>query len=75
MPPQPYRPKHEQRGQRLSACFVRDGPPLVLILLVLGSIFAGIATPTEAGGFGAVGAMVLAKLNGRLNRSLGWSHG
>jgi tripartite ATP-independent transporter DctM subunit len=36
---------------------------------VLGSIFAGIATPTEAGALGAVGAMVLAKLNGRLNRA------
>jgi len=41
-------------------------PPLVLILVVLGSIFAGIATPTEAGALGAVGAMVLAKVNGRL---------
>lgn len=41
-------------------------PPLVLILLVLGSIFAGIATPTEAGALGAVGAMVLAALNRRL---------
>ncbi len=35
-------------------------PPLVLILLVLGSIFAGVATPTEAGALGAVGAMLLA---------------
>ena len=43
-------------------------PPLVLILLVLGSIFAGIATPTEAGALGAVGAMVLAQLNKRLTR-------
>ncbi|MEM9808372.1 MAG: TRAP transporter large permease subunit, partial [Cyanobacteria bacterium P01_D01_bin.56] len=33
-------------------------PPLVLILLVLGSIFFGIATPTEAGALGAVGAMI-----------------
>ena len=41
-------------------------PPLVLILVVLGSIFAGIATPTEAGALGAVGAMVLAALNRRL---------
>jgi tripartite ATP-independent transporter DctM subunit len=41
-------------------------PPLVLILLVLGSIFAGVATPTEAGAVGAVGAMVLAALNRRL---------
>ncbi|MCB9680085.1 MAG: TRAP transporter large permease subunit [Alphaproteobacteria bacterium] len=44
-------------------------PPLVLILLVLGSIFAGIATPTEAGALGAVGAMVLAALNRRLDRA------
>jgi tripartite ATP-independent transporter DctM subunit len=38
-------------------------PPLVLILVVLGSIFAGVATPTEAGALGAVGALALAALN------------
>ena len=42
-------------------------PPLVLILLVLGSIFSGIATPTEAGALGALGAMGLAALNRRLS--------
>lgn len=42
-------------------------PPLFLILLVLGSIFFGIATPTEASGLGAFGATVLALLNRRLN--------
>jgi tripartite ATP-independent transporter DctM subunit len=42
-------------------------PPLVLILLVLGSIFAGVATPTEAGALGAVGAMGLAAANRRLD--------
>jgi tripartite ATP-independent transporter DctM subunit len=42
-------------------------PPLVLILVVLGSIFAGIATPTEAGALGAVGSLVLAALNRQLN--------
>ncbi len=41
-------------------------PPLVLILLVLGSIFGGIATPTEAGALGALGAMGLAAANRRL---------
>lgn len=41
-------------------------PPLFLILLVLGSIFAGFATPTEASGLGALGATILAALNGRL---------
>jgi tripartite ATP-independent transporter DctM subunit len=43
-------------------------PPLALILLVLGSIFFGIATPTEAGSLGAVGAMVLAALDRGLTR-------
>ncbi|MEC7946326.1 MAG: TRAP transporter large permease subunit, partial [Myxococcota bacterium] len=43
-------------------------PPLLLILLVLGSIFLGIATPTEAGALGAVGAMGLALVTGRLDR-------
>jgi tripartite ATP-independent transporter DctM subunit len=42
-------------------------PPLVLILLVLGSIFAGFATPTEAGALGAIGATVLAALGRRLS--------
>jgi tripartite ATP-independent transporter DctM subunit len=45
-------------------------PPLLLILAVLGSIFGGIATPTEAGTVGAVGACVLAAINGRLNWKL-----
>lgn len=42
-------------------------PPLVLVMLVLGTIFFGIATPTEAGAAGAAGATVLAALNRRLN--------
>ena len=42
-------------------------PPLLLIGVVLGSIFAGIATPTEAGALGAVGAMALAALNRSLS--------
>ena len=41
-------------------------PPLLLIVVVLGSIFAGVATPTEAGALGALGAIVLAALNRRL---------
>ena len=42
-------------------------PPASLIILVLGSIFAGWATPTEASGIGALGAILLARFNGRLN--------
>jgi TRAP-type mannitol/chloroaromatic compound transport system permease large subunit len=41
-------------------------PPLVLIFLVLGTIFLGIATPTEGGAMGAVGAMVMAWSKRRL---------
>ena len=43
-------------------------PPLVLVMLVLGTIFFGIATPTEAGAAGAAGATILAALNRRLTR-------
>jgi tripartite ATP-independent transporter DctM subunit len=41
-------------------------PPIFLIVLVLGSIFAGLATPTEAAGVGALGATLLAAFNRRL---------
>ena len=42
-------------------------PPLILILLVLGSILMGVATPTESASVGAVGAAVIAALKGQLN--------
>lgn len=45
-------------------------PALLLIFAVLGSIFFGIATPTEAGAVGAVGACLLAALNKRLTPQL-----
>jgi TRAP-type mannitol/chloroaromatic compound transport system permease large subunit len=41
-------------------------PPLVLIFLVLGTIFLGVATPTEGGAMGAVGALVMALARRRL---------
>lgn len=45
-------------------------PPVLLIFSVLGSIFFGIATPTEAGAVGAVGACLLAAMNRRFNWAL-----
>jgi tripartite ATP-independent transporter DctM subunit len=42
-------------------------PPLILIFLVLGTIFIGVATPTEGGAMGASGALALALLNRRLS--------
>ncbi|HEY0327937.1 MAG TPA: TRAP transporter large permease subunit [Rhodopseudomonas sp.] len=45
-------------------------PPLGLIFLVLGTIFIGVATPTEGGAMGAAGAMILALMKGRLTFDL-----
>ena len=45
-------------------------PPLLLIFLVLGTIFLGVATPTEGGAMGAVGALIMAWLRGRMSFSL-----
>jgi tripartite ATP-independent transporter DctM subunit len=45
-------------------------PPLALIFLVLGTIFLGIATPTEGGAMGATGAVILAMINRRLSWAL-----
>ena len=43
-------------------------PPLLLIVVVLGSIFMGVATPTEAGALGALGAILIAGASRRLSR-------
>ncbi|RCW72961.1 TRAP transporter large permease [Pseudorhodoferax soli] len=45
-------------------------PPLLLIFLVLGTIFLGVATPTEGGAMGAMGAIVMAWMRGRLGLAL-----
>ena len=45
-------------------------PPLFLIFLVLGTIFIGVATPTEGGAMGATGALILGGLKRRLNWDL-----
>jgi len=45
-------------------------PPVALIVVVLGSILSGAATPTEAAGVGAFGATLLALAKGKLNRSI-----
>ena len=45
-------------------------PPLLLIFLVLGTIFLGVATPTEGGAMGAMGAIIMAAARRRLSFSL-----
>jgi TRAP-type mannitol/chloroaromatic compound transport system permease large subunit len=45
-------------------------PPLILIFLVLGTIFLGVATPTEGGAMGALGALILAGMKGKIKMPL-----
>ncbi len=59
------------RGRALAArAAISLVPPLTLIFLVLGTIFMGVATPTEGGAMGASGALGLALARRRLNLSL-----
>src|SRR2546430_12460913 len=51
-------------------CSSVRSPPLALIFLVLGTIFLGIATPTEGGAMGASGALIMALARGRISWKL-----
>jgi len=67
-------PSHAPRGERYSmteklASLQVVGPMVALIMMVTGSIYLGIATPTEAASLGAFGAMLIALLRRKLNRS------
>jgi len=53
-------------GVLVVRCLVSMVPSLVLIFMVLGTILLGLATPTEGGAMGAVGALLLALMRGRL---------
>lgn len=57
----PASSKHERIG--LVKTLAAIAPPLLLMVAVLGSIFAGIASPTESAAFGVVGALVLSAFN------------
>ncbi len=64
----PQQSSTDLRSLQLAKLFTIIIPPLGLILLVLGSIFFGIATPTEAGTLGAIGAIGLAAIHGGFSR-------
>ncbi len=66
MPPLPLEVRGEASLRLVLQVVWGIVPSLVLIFLVLGTIFMGLATPTESGALGVVGAMVLAALNRRL---------
>src|SRR5829696_5573840 len=66
MPPLPREARGEMRWPLIRRVLWGMIPSIALIFLVLGTIFMGLATPTEAGAMGAVGALVLAALQRRL---------
>lgn len=57
----------EDRGSAMDSIKL-SLPIVLLIVVVIGSIYTGFATPTEAAGVGAMGAFLIAGLQGRLNR-------
>ena len=63
----PGLPEDADSSVSLGRLFSALLPPLALIFAVLGSILAGLATPTEAAGVGAIGALIIALTRGELN--------
>ena len=66
-PALPAAERNIRPGELARQVLVSLVPPLLLIVLVLGGIFAGVATPTEAGALGGLGALVLSLLQRRLS--------
>ncbi|GAA6138567.1 TRAP transporter large permease subunit [Arenicella sp. 4NH20-0111] len=68
----PKRDEQESRTQIIITALIAVVPPLMLILVVLGSIFNAIATPTESSALGCVGAVVLALVYRKFSFSMLW---
>ncbi|RME39920.1 MAG: TRAP transporter large permease subunit [Deltaproteobacteria bacterium] len=66
-PPIPIEDRTATVGQKIAMTVKSFIPPFGLILTVMGTILAGVATPTEAAALGCIGAMVLALFNKKLN--------
>lgn len=66
-PPIPQEDETETRAQQIRSALKAIIPPLALVLVVLGSIFTGIATPTESSALGGVGAIILALIYGQFS--------
>lgn len=63
----------EQATMSLKELSAKTAPFVILILLVLGGIYGGIFSPTEAGAVGALGALITALIKRKLNRSALWN--
>jgi tripartite ATP-independent transporter DctM subunit len=72
MPPLPPEVRSGPRWKLVRQVLIGMLPAAGLMMLVLGTILAGLATPTESGAMGAVGAMLLAALNRRLSVQAVW---
>lgn len=68
----PKQNEHEKRSEIIIKALIAVVPPLMLILVVLGSIFNAIATPTESSALGCVGAVVLAMIYRKFSFSMLW---
>jgi len=64
--------EHGNKRQQVLTALKAIVPPLVLIVLVLGSILLGVATPTESAAVGGIGALALAGLYGQLTQKMVW---
>ncbi len=66
-PPIPAEERTYTTGQKITMTMKSFVPPFSLILIVMGTILAGVATPTEAAALGCVGAMILAAFSRKFN--------
>jgi len=71
-PPVRLEEVHGSKGEQVMHALKAIIPPLVLIVLVLGSILAGVATPTESSSVGGIGAIVLALLYRQFSWKMLW---
>ena len=71
-PAMPKEDEEASRGKEIRDALLAIIPPLALIVVVLGSIFTGIATPTESSALGGVGAVVLAIIYRQFSLKMVW---
>lgn len=65
--------QRQQAAMSLKDFSAKTAPLVILILLVLGGIYGGFFTPTEAGAVGALGALIISLIKRKLNRSALWN--